>query len=41
MDYSDEDFDQDQQQDIAASAAQAAGIDMGSYDFGGFDSGWL
>jgi len=39
MDYSDEDFDQDQQQDIAAAAAQAAGINMDSYDFGGFDSG--
>jgi len=38
-DYSDEDFDQDQQQDIAASAAQAAGINMDSYDFGGFDPG--
>ena len=38
-DYSDEDFDQDQQQDIAAAAAQAAGINMDSYDFGGFDPG--
>jgi len=38
-DYSDEDFDQDQQQDIAASTAQAAGINMDSYDFGGFDPG--
>ena len=39
IDYSDEDFDQDQQQDIAAAAAQAAGINMDSYDFGGFDPG--
>tara|TARA_B100001057_G_scaffold4017_1_gene3580 strand:+ start:2721 stop:4310 length:1590 start_codon:yes stop_codon:yes gene_type:complete len=38
-DYSDEDFDQDQQQDIAAAAAQAAGINMDSYDFGDFDPG--
>jgi len=39
IEYSDEDFDQDLQQDIAAAAAQAAGINMDSYDFGGFDSG--
>ena len=39
INYSDEDFDQDQQQDIAAAAAQAAGINMDSYDFGGFDPG--
>ena len=37
--YSDEDFDQDLQQDIAAAAAQSAGVNMDSYDFGGFDSG--
>ena len=39
IEYSDEDFDQDLQQDIAAAAAQAAGINMDSYDFGGFDPG--
>lgn len=37
--YSDEDFDQDLQQDIAAAAAQAAGINMDNYDFDGFDPG--
>jgi len=37
-DYSEEDFDQDLQQDIAAAAAQSAGVNMDSYDFGGFDS---
>lgn len=39
MALSDEDLDQDLQQDIAAAAAQAAGINMDSYDFGGFDPG--
>ena len=39
IEYSDEDFDQDLQQDIAAAAAQAAGINMDNYDFGGFDPG--
>ena len=39
-DYADdENFDQGLQQDIAAAAAQAAGINMDSYDFGGFDPG--
>jgi hypothetical protein len=39
-DYADdENYDQNAQQGIAASAAQAAGIDMGNYDFGGFDPG--
>ena len=37
-DYADdENYSQDLQQDIAASAAQAAGINMDSYDFGDFD----
>ena len=35
----DENYDQGLQQDIAAAAAQAAGINMDSYDFGGFDPG--
>lgn len=39
IEYSDEDFDQDLQQDIAAAAAQAAGINMDNYDFDGFDPG--
>ncbi len=30
-----ENFDQSDQQDIAAAAAQAAGVNMGGYDFGG------
>ena len=39
-DYADdENYSQDLQQDIAAAAAQAAGINMDSYDFGGFDPG--
>tara|TARA_Y100000592_G_scaffold66311_1_gene103106 strand:+ start:269 stop:1234 length:966 start_codon:yes stop_codon:yes gene_type:complete len=32
--FSDEDMDQDEQQDIAAAAAEAAGIDMGGYNYG-------
>jgi len=39
-DYADdENYDQNTQQGIAAAAAQAAGINMDSYDFGGFDPG--